>query len=114
MVFHPPGIVVEIVGTEADDQGCLCEEHTLNCSKVLEPEVVVRLWKVQVMVEGREEKAIAVVWVNDGINCLPCGFFPRHMVKHAEHCDRALAQVTCVCSSDAGFCDSAEWWMYPP
>jgi hypothetical protein len=68
MVFHPPGIVVEIVGTEADDQGCLCEEHTLNCSKVLEPEVVVRLWKVQVMVEGREEKAIAVVWVNDEIN----------------------------------------------
>ena len=46
----------------------MCEKHTLNCSKVLEPEVMVRLWKVQVIVEGREETVIAVVWVNDGIN----------------------------------------------
>ena len=37
----------------------MCEKHTLNCSKVLEPEVMVRLWKVQVIVEGREETVIA-------------------------------------------------------
>ena len=53
MVFHPPGSVVEIVGTEAGDQGRLCEEHPANCGEVLEPDVVVRLLKVQLMVEER-------------------------------------------------------------
>ena len=33
MVFHPPGIVVEIVGTEAGDQGRSCEEHPANCGE---------------------------------------------------------------------------------
>ena len=55
MVFHPPGSVVEIVGTEVGDQGRLCEEHPANCGEVLEPDVVVRLLKVQLMVEGVEE-----------------------------------------------------------
>jgi len=42
MVFHPPGIVVKIVGTEANDQGRSCEEHPTfkYCGKVLEPDVV--------------------------------------------------------------------------
>ena len=34
MVFHPPGIVVEIVGTEAGNQGRSCKEHPTNCGKV--------------------------------------------------------------------------------
>ena len=38
MVFHPPGIVVEIVGTETGDQGHSCEEHPVNCGEVLETE----------------------------------------------------------------------------
>jgi hypothetical protein len=63
MVFHPPGIVVEIVRTEAGDQGHSCDEHPANCGEVLEPDVVVRLLKVQLMIEGREETAIAAVWV---------------------------------------------------
>ena len=93
MVFHPPGIVVEIVGTEAGDQGRSCKEHPANCGEVLEPDVVVRLLKVQVMVEGREETAIAVVWVTDGMDCCRVGFLPRHMVKHAARYDGSLAQV---------------------
>ena len=68
MVFYPPSIVVEIVSTEESNQGCSCEEHPVNCGKVLELDLVARLWKVQVMVEGREETAIAAVWVNDGID----------------------------------------------
>ncbi len=71
MVFHPPGIVIEIVGTEAGDRGRTCEEHTVNCGVVLEEDVVVLLWKVQVVVDGREETAIAAVWVTDGINRWP-------------------------------------------
>jgi hypothetical protein len=43
MVFHPPGIGVETVVTEAGDQGCSCKEHIINCGKVMEPDVVVRL-----------------------------------------------------------------------
>ncbi len=61
MIFHPPGIVVKIVGTDANDQGRSCKEHPINCGKVLEPDVVVRLCKMQLMVEGREETAIAAI-----------------------------------------------------
>ena len=101
MVFHPPGIVVKIIGTEAGDQGRSCEEHPANCGEVLEPDVVVRLLvKVQLMVEGREEMAIAVVWVNDGNDRCRVGFLKRHMVKHAACYDGSLAQVTCAYSTD--------------
>ena len=43
MVYHPPGIVIEIVGTDAGDRGHTCEEHPDNCGVVLEEDVVVRL-----------------------------------------------------------------------
>ncbi len=83
MVFHPPGIVMEIVGTEAGDQGRTCKEHTVYCGEELEEDVVVRLWKVQVVVDGREEMAIAADWVTDGIDrCRVC-FLKHHMTLHA-------------------------------
>jgi hypothetical protein len=63
---HPPGIVVEIVGTEMGCQGRSCDEHAV-CSAVLEKDMVVCLRKVQVLVEGHEETAIACYWVTDGI-----------------------------------------------
>ncbi len=47
---------MEIVGTEAGNRGRTCKEHTINCGKVLEEDVVVCLWKVQVMVDGREAR----------------------------------------------------------
>jgi hypothetical protein len=74
--------------------------------------VVVHLWKVQVVVDGREEAAIAAIWVTDGIDRCRVGFLKRHMVQHAVHFDGALAQVTGVFSSDPGSCDSAERRMY--
>jgi hypothetical protein len=80
MTFHPPGIAVEIVGTEAGNRGRTCKEHTLNCGKVLKEDVVIRFKKVQVVVDGKEEMAIAAVWVTDGINCCRVGFLKRHMV----------------------------------
>jgi hypothetical protein len=108
MVFHPPGIIVEIVGTEAGNRGRTCKEHTVDCGVVLEEDVVVCLWKVQVVVDGREEMAIAAVWVTDGINRCRVGFLKRHMVRHAARFDGALVQVTRVLS---GSCDSAERCM---
>jgi hypothetical protein len=49
--FHPPSIVVKIVGIEMDDQGNLCREH-INCSMVLDDDMVVHLWKAQLIIEG--------------------------------------------------------------
>ena len=64
---HPPGVVVEIVGTLMGDRGRSCEEHAV-CGSVLEEEMVVRLRKVQVLVDGCEETAIACIWVTDGVD----------------------------------------------
>ena len=87
---HPPGILVEIVGTEMSCQGCLCKMHEM-CDKVVTEDMVVRLRRIQLMVEGKEETAIAVIWVTDGINRCRVDFLPCHMVKHAARYDGALA-----------------------
>ena len=44
MATHPPGIVVEIVGTLMGDRGRSCEEHAV-CGSVLEEDMVVCLRK---------------------------------------------------------------------
>ena len=86
---HPSGVIVEIVGTEHSDQGHSCEEHP-NCGEVMVEDVIVRLQKVQILVEGKEEMAIAAVWINDGIDCCRIGFLPRHFVKHAARYNGAV------------------------
>ena len=88
-------------------QGRSCEEHEI-CGEVMEEDVVVRLHKIQLMVEGKEETAIVAIWVTDGIDRCRVGFLPRHMVRHAARYDRALAQVTRVFSSDPETCDTTE------
>jgi hypothetical protein len=105
--FHPTGVVVEIIGTEMDDRGRSCEEHS-NCGEVMAEDVVVCLWKVQIQVEGQEEMAIAPYWVTDGVNHCHVGFLQRHMVKQAARFDGALAQVTRVFNADPTSCDTAE------
>ncbi len=69
---------------------------------------MVRLWKVQIQVEGREEMVIAAYWLTDGIDCCHVEFLPRHMVKQARCYDGALVQVTCVFNADPICCDTAE------
>jgi len=89
-------------------QGHSCEEHEI-CGEVLKEDVVVRLRsKIQLMVEGKEEMAIAAIWVTDGIDRCRVGFVPRHMVRHTARYDGVLAQVACVFSADPETCDSAE------
>ena len=65
-------------------------------------DVVVRFRKVQVIVEGKEEPAIAAYLVSDGIDCCHVGFLQRHLVKHWKQYDGVLAQVTDVYSNDSG------------
>ena len=80
--IHPCNILVEIVGTTVSSQGHSCKEHEI-CGKVLKEDKVVRLRKLQLMVEGKEETAIKAIWVTNGVNCCHVGFVPCHMVKHA-------------------------------
>jgi hypothetical protein len=109
MAYHPSPVVLHIVGTEADDRGRSCEEH-LCCGEVVQEDIVVRLRKVQVLVDGREETAIAAIWVTDGMDRCRVGFLQRHMVKHAARFDGALAQVTRVLGKDDG--DTAERHLF--
>ena len=81
--IHPCGILIEIVGTVVSCQGRSCKEHKI-CNKVLKEDVVVRLRKLQLMVGGKEETAIAAIWVTDGVDRCRVGSVPHHMVKHAE------------------------------
>mgnify|MGYP001032718509 CR=1 FL=1 len=67
MATHPPGITVKIVGIKSDSQGRKCEEHDI-CGSVIAEDVVVRFRKVQVIVNGVEESAIAAYHVSDGID----------------------------------------------
>lgn len=89
---HPPGITVEIVGIDAGDRGRNCEVH-YHCGTVLEIDYVVRLKKVQVTVNDREETAIAAYWVTDGADRCRVGFLPRHTVRHWKQYDGKLAQI---------------------
>ena len=70
-------------------QGHLCKEHD-NCGKVLKEDVVVRLRKMQLMVEGKEEMAITAIWVMDGVDRCRVGFVPCHMVRHVARFNGAL------------------------
>ena len=109
--INPSGILVKVVGTEMSCQGCLCKEHEI-CGKVLKEDEVVRLHKMQLMVEGKEETAIASIWVTDCINCCRAGFVPCHMVRQAARYNRALARVTCIFSGDPETCDTAEQRLF--
>ncbi len=105
-------MVVEIVGTGMRDRGCSCEEHPNNCGKVLAGNVVVRLCKVQIVVDGCKETAIVAYWVSDSIDCCRVGFLPCHIVKHAVRYNGALAQVTRVFSNNPTCSNSAERRMF--
>ncbi len=80
MLVSLTGILVKIEGTEMSCQGHSCKEHEI-CGEVLKEDVVVRLRKMQLNVEGKEETAITAIWVMDGINHCHVGFIPRHIVR---------------------------------
>ena len=84
---HPEGVVIEIVGITAKDQGHSCKEHSC-CGEVIHQEdLLVCLRKVRVMWPskdggpGKEVDAITVYWVTDGVNHCHIGFLPHHMAK---------------------------------
>ena len=51
--------------------------------------------------EGKEEGAIAVYHVTDGVEGCRVGFLKRHLVKHGKLYDGVLVQVTEVYSKES-------------
>jgi 5-methylcytosine-specific restriction endonuclease McrA len=100
MPFHPTGITVEIVGTKSNSQGRSCEHH-LVCGSLLNEDSVVRIRKVQVIVDGKEEPALAAYLVSDGVDSCRVGFLPRHLLKHSTKYDGLLAQIIDVYSKES-------------
>ena len=80
------------MGINASPNGRSCEEHKV-CSSVLKLDSLVRYREVQIIVKGKEETALVVYWVTDGVDHSHVGLLPRHMVKYKEAYDGRLAQV---------------------
>jgi hypothetical protein len=106
---HSSGVVVDVVGTNKGDRGCSCEEHPDGCgAAVLADDVVVRIRKEQILVEDyllgkgrmKEETALTVNWVSDGIDRCRVGFLRKVYVPHAKLWDGALCQVVFVGVAD--------------
>ena len=110
MATRRESIVLEIIGTRVGDRYRRCDEHNV-CGVVVEEDVVVRLRKEQMLVDGKEETAIAVHWVTGGDDRCRLGFLKRSMVMHALRYDGVLAQVTRVLGGGAQF-STAERRLY--
>jgi hypothetical protein len=104
--------LVEIVGLQMSCRGRSCKEHELCGDEVLKEDVVVRLRTVQLVVDGKEEKAIEVVWVTEGMDRCRVGFLPCRMVRHAARYNGALTQVTRVFNGNPADCESSERRAY--
>ena len=90
---HHPKVAIEIVGIAEGGRGRSCEEHDV-CGTVLHLDSVVRLRSIQIINDaGKEEPAVGVYWVTDGIDRCLVGFLPRHCVHHRKDFDGKLAQV---------------------
>ena len=100
MAQHPWGRTIEIFGIESPTNGRSCEEHVV-CGSVLQDDVVVRLRKVQVVIEEKEEAAIAAFWVSDGVDRCRVGYLPKFHVKHWKLLEGALAQIIEVYHEDS-------------
>jgi len=107
--MHPSGVVLDIVGTNRGDCGCSCEEHLDACGmRVLMDDAVIRIRKEQILVEDfkagkgkmKEETALTINWVSDGIDRCRVGFLPKAYVPHAKLWDGVLCQVVFVGSAD--------------
>ena len=74
------------------DHGHSCEEHEA-CASILTTGIVMRLYKVQVVVDGKEETAIVVYHVTDSIDRCCMGFLPRPMTRLDNAYHGLLTQI---------------------
>ena len=93
LIAHHTGMSVDIVGIEEGSTGRSCEEHSA-CGCILGEGSVVRIRRIQIMVDGHEESALGVFWIDDGIDRCLVRFLCRHLVKrHWATYDGRIAQV---------------------
>ena len=97
--YHPDGLTLDIVGIIASNRGRNCDDHPF-CGEIVQLDVVVCFRRDMIYVigstnggPGREEPAIVVSWVTNGIDACRIGFFPRHMNHHVVRYDGALGQI---------------------
>ena len=75
MSHHSWGQTVKKFGIESPTNGHCCEEHTI-CGAVMTEDSVVRFRKNQVIMNEKEESAIAVFWVSDRVDQCHVRFLP--------------------------------------
>ncbi len=68
------GRVVDIVGIAIGDQGRSCEQHVAYCGVVLAPDVLLRLVKEEIFVDGKVETVVSAYWVTDSVERCRVGF----------------------------------------
>jgi hypothetical protein len=102
--YHPNSLCVDIVGIIASDCGHCCDDHPF-CGEVVALDNVVHFWCEMIHVAGgtdgglgREEPALVVYWVTDGIGTCCIGFLPWHMNHQAAHHDDVLGQISATFS----------------
>ena len=100
MSHHPWGQAVEMFGIKSPTNGHCCEEHTI-CGAVLTEDSVVKFRKVQVIINDKEESAIAVLWVLDSVDWCRVSFLPQHHVKHWMKLEGVLGQIMVVYTGDS-------------
>jgi hypothetical protein len=101
---HPDGLYVDIVCIIASDHSRNCNDHPFY-GEVVALDIVVHFWHEMIHVAGgtdggpgREEPAVVVYWVTEGINACCIGFLPWHMIHHADCYDGVLGQITATFS----------------
>ena len=100
MSHHPRGRTVEILGIISPRNGRSCKEHPI-CGRVLQEDLVVHFRKVQVLIDGKEESAIAAFWVSDGVDRCRVGYLPKYHVTHWKSLEGTLAQITEIYTEDS-------------
>ena len=94
-LFHPPGITVKIIGTDCSTNGRSCYGHQ-SCGSLLDLDVVVRLRRLQILVDGKERSVIAAYHVTDGIDSCCVGFLKSELTKFSSYYEGVLAQISSV------------------
>jgi hypothetical protein len=115
---HPSGLVLDILGIAAGDRGRRCEDHMVCCGELLEEDFVVHLRMERILVpdflarkgKKREELAITVNWVTDGVDRCRVGFLPWAYALEGAIYDRVLCQVTAVFTKSNPSCAIRKKW----
>ena len=116
---HPSGLVLDIIGIAAGDRGRRCEDHMVCCGELLEEDFVVHLRMERILVpdflarkgKKREELAITVNWVTDGVDRCRVGFLPWAYALEGAIYNGVLCQVTEIFSkSDPSRVICEKWY----